>query len=125
MSDLERSTPLSMRPDAWLVPEILDVKGAKRTSLRPDQVEEVHGTVAWGAEIFCDSQGIGVTDKFGVTHYPKPLFVQSEKRRTVWEVAGRTTSLLFGSKELAYAYLSSFPASVSGGLAVTEREVNG
>lgn len=49
----------------------------------------------------------------------------SEKRRTVWEVSSKTSSILFASRELAGAYLSSFPASIGGGMSVSERNING
>ena len=35
---------------------------------------------------------------------------------TVWCVESRTSRVLFASKELAQAYLSSFPTSIGGGL---------
>ena len=43
----------------------------------------------------------------------------------VWVVEGRTSRLTFASEELALAYLSSFPPSVSGGLAIFDIEVIG
>lgn len=58
-------------PVAWMVPHLLDVHGAERTSLPKEHHEEWHGTVAWSAEVFSD--GDGVTDKNGVHHRPKPL----------------------------------------------------
>lgn len=59
--------------DAWLIPTIIDVYGAERTSLPREQWDLVHGTVAWHAEMFCDDFE-PVTDKHGVKHYPKKLF---------------------------------------------------
>jgi hypothetical protein len=54
------------------------------------------------------------------------LFAASETGAgSVWCVENRTSRLLFASKELALAYLSSFPASVGGGLAISEIPVTG
>lgn len=59
------------KPDAYLVPHLLSLDGA-RTSCPSNLIPELEGTVAWGAEVFSD--GEGVTDKHGVEHKPIPLF---------------------------------------------------
>lgn len=64
-----------VEPAAWLVPRLISFKGAKFTSCPAEHQPSVDGTVAWSAQIFCDSQAIPVTDKYGVSHYPKPLIV--------------------------------------------------
>lgn len=42
---------------------------------------------------------------------------------TVWEVSNRTSSVLFSSEDSARQYLSSHPATVSGGMSIIERPV--
>ena len=60
-------------PAAYLVPELLDFRG-KRHSLSDADAETFQGTVVWRPLLLVDGAGHGVTDKFGVTHYPEPLY---------------------------------------------------
>lgn len=59
--------------EAWLIPRILDIYGARKTSLPKEAHDEFHGSVVWGAEVWCDL-GYYVEDKNGVRHYAKPLY---------------------------------------------------
>lgn len=59
--------------EAWLIPRILDIHGARKTSLPKEAHDEFHGSVVWGAEVWCDL-GYYVEDKNGVRHYAKPLY---------------------------------------------------
>lgn len=70
------------KPSAWLVPQLVDFTTANRIhfSLENGGVKskemimaEFKDTVKWEARIFCDKSK-GVTDRFGVTYYPVPLF---------------------------------------------------
>ena len=72
---------LEDKPEAYLVPTLLDFKGALKVgfsradgcTMTDDELKDmIGGTVVWHAEIFSD--GDGVTDKHGVTHYPVPLY---------------------------------------------------
>ena len=65
------------KADAWLVPYLLDIHGARRTSLPEHLHDTFHGTVAWSAEIFTDTNYI--EDKYGVKHYPKALYTKSHE----------------------------------------------
>jgi hypothetical protein len=70
---LEAALPIILgEPVAWLVPHIITFKGVTRTSCPEHLQPEIEGTVAWGAELYSD--GDGVTDKHGVRHVAKPLY---------------------------------------------------
>ena len=68
--------------DAWLVPHILDVHGARRTSLPEHLHDTFHGTVSWSAEIFTDMDY--AEDKHGVKHYPIPLYARPAQEPVAW-----------------------------------------
>lgn len=63
-----------IKPDAWLVPQIVSFKNALRHDCPADAMADIEGTVAWGAQVFCDSQALARIDKDGHLHFPLPLF---------------------------------------------------
>lgn len=74
--ELDREQHARQQARAYLIPTIISFKNVQKTSCPPEFQEELEGTVAWSVELFCDTQDRGVTDKHGVTHYPKPLVLQ-------------------------------------------------
>jgi hypothetical protein len=60
------------KPVAWWTPRIVSFNGV-RTNAPKDVQEQVEGTVAWHAEVIGDSPA--VTDRYGVTHRPMPLYL--------------------------------------------------
>lgn len=81
---LQSSEPVA-KPDAWLVPMILDFTGAKKVhftrsekgkNLTDDELKsELQGTVIWKAEtVYINDSNEPITDKYGVRHYAKHLF---------------------------------------------------
>jgi len=72
----------SGEPVAWMVPKLQTFKGATRvhftrapgcTMTDAELIEELEGRVMWLPQSFSDCPD-GVVDKFGVKHFPKPLY---------------------------------------------------
>lgn len=75
---------LETKPSAWLVPKLLDFKGATKVhftraegnnSTDEELKDLIGGTVIFHAEtVFLNDGGEYVEDKHGVRHYPIPLY---------------------------------------------------
>jgi len=76
------------KPAAWLVPTLTDFTGARKvsffraegnTSTDEELKNVLQGTVIWTAEtVFLDDGDESVTDRYGIKHFPKPLFTRDE-----------------------------------------------
>jgi hypothetical protein len=57
---------------AYLVPKVLSFVGVRMTNCPIEMQEGLEGTIVHEVQIFSD--GDGVVDKFGVKHFPIPLY---------------------------------------------------
>jgi hypothetical protein len=57
---------------AYLIPQLLTFKNATSTSCPIEYQDMIEGTVGWSPSMIGDAPS--VTDKFGITHSPIPLY---------------------------------------------------
>ncbi len=69
---------------AWLVPNLISFKGVTGTSCPEIYQNEIEGTVAYGAEIFCDNHE-PVFDKYGVAHKPIALYPEGPSLQSIMD----------------------------------------
>lgn len=64
----------SQEPAAWLIPELLDLRGDLKKSLSPEQISGLTGIIVWSAEMLCDSKERPRIDERGRSHFPIALY---------------------------------------------------
>lgn len=60
------------KPEAWLSPKVMTLKGASKTNLSEQDQADFEGCAVWAIDWCGDRPPI--TDKRGVTHIPRPLY---------------------------------------------------
>lgn len=68
----------SLKQFGYRSPQLLDIKGATRTSLPKHLHEDFHGTVSWTTDMI--GEYASVVDKNGTIHKAKPLYYFKEKK---------------------------------------------
>jgi hypothetical protein len=69
--DIALALVAAQKPVAWWSPRLISFKNVIKTSCPTELQDEYEGTVAFSPELIGDAPA--VTDKHGVTHYPRPL----------------------------------------------------